>query len=108
MYLKKTHKVVDIDTGELICYLPITSGGQLPTYRAMIVPLEEQLQPKEITSVNVRVPSHDEKLKMVENMRRYGGGFVVALSECFIRADASNLKKLCKAFPEYVDTYLNW
>lgn len=49
---------------------------------------------------------HDAKLKMVSAMRRYDGGFVIALSECFVRADSNNLNRLYLAFPEYVDKYL--
>ncbi len=48
---------------------------------------------------------HDEKLKMVKAMRVFGGGFVKALSECFIRADGNNLLRLCDAFPDYVEQY---
>ena len=47
----------------------------------------------------------DEMLKMAEAMRLYGGGFVVALSECFILADHNNLQRLYTAFPEYVTQY---
>lgn len=46
------------------------------------------------------------KFGMMRAMRRYGGSFVVALAECFARADSSNFEKLCKAFPEYVEQYL--
>lgn len=52
--------------------------------------------------------SHDEKLQMAENMRTYGGSFVKALAECFVRADGSNLDKLINTFPEYVKQYLEW
>jgi hypothetical protein len=48
---------------------------------------------------------HDERLKMVATMKRYGGSFVVALSECFVRADANNLQRLYAAFPEIVNHY---
>lgn len=37
----RTHKVVDIDTGKIICYLPLEKGGAMPTYRAMVVPIDE-------------------------------------------------------------------
>lgn len=49
--------------------------------------------------------SHNEKLAMVKAMKFYGGSFVVALSECFIRADSNNLRKLYDTFPEYVEKY---
>lgn len=48
----------------------------------------------------------DERFKLVENMRKYGGGFVVSLSDCFMRADQENTRRLCLVFPEYVETYL--
>ena len=48
---------------------------------------------------------HDEKLKMVTTMRRYGGCFVKALAECFVFADESNLERLYAAFPEIVIQY---
>lgn len=48
---------------------------------------------------------HDEKIKMVENMERYGGGFVQALALCFIKADIDNLGRLYAAFPEIVHKY---
>ena len=42
--MKPTRKVIDIDTGEIICTLPIEGGGQLPTYRAMIIPFDEAVE----------------------------------------------------------------
>jgi hypothetical protein len=50
----------------------------------------------------------DEKIKMVENMERYGGGFVKALAMCFVKADCYNLERLYTAFPEIVDRYFTW
>ena len=49
--------------------------------------------------------THDEKLDMVDAMKRFGGGFVKALAECFVRADDDNLLRLERAFPEYVKKY---
>lgn len=49
--------------------------------------------------------NHDEKLDMVDAMKRFGGSFVKALAECFILADDLNLAKLEQAFPEYVKQY---
>lgn len=51
---------------------------------------------------------HDKKLKMVSAMRTYGGSFVQALAECFIRADSENLNRLVTAFPEYVQKYMDF
>ena len=52
--------------------------------------------------------TQDEKLEMIAMMRVYGGSFVQALAECFMRADANNLQKLINAFPEYVEEYQGW
>ena len=46
------------------------------------------------------------KFAMINAMRKYGGGFVVSLADCFMRADSNNFNKLCRAFPEYVEQYL--
>ena len=51
--------------------------------------------------------THDEKLKICSNMRKYGGGFISALSEAIIKADKNNLEKLVEAFPEEFEKYLN-
>lgn len=52
--------------------------------------------------------TRDQKLKIYENMKKYGGGFVKALAEAIIRADKNNLEKLENAFPEYFNEYLNF
>lgn len=49
--------------------------------------------------------SEGEKFEMLEAMRKYGGNFVVALSECFAKADHLNTRRLYEAFPEYVKEY---
>lgn len=49
--------------------------------------------------------THDEKIKMIEAMRLYGGGFISALAECFLLADEVSLNRLYEAFPEYVERY---
>ena len=49
--------------------------------------------------------THNEKLQMAAAMKKHGGSFVVALSECFVLADWENLQRLCVAFPEYIETY---
>jgi len=49
--------------------------------------------------------THDEKLDMVDAMKRFGGSFVKALAECFLMADDDNLVRLERAFPEYVKQY---
>ena len=67
------------------------------------------LKDKNMTAITVRTEiGQDDKLKMIENMEKYGGSFVVALSKCFLIADDIDLKKLLKTFPSYVDRYLEW
>ena len=43
-------------------------------------------------------------------MRNYGGSFLKAICEAFCQADASNTRKLKKAFPEVARAYsdCNW
>jgi hypothetical protein len=48
---------------------------------------------------------HDTRVYMIANMKRFGGSFVQALGECFLRADDDNTKRLLLAFPEYVQLY---
>jgi hypothetical protein len=52
--MKHTHKVIDIDTGKTICMLPLENGGQLPTYRAMIAPINEAAE--QVCFINYCVP----------------------------------------------------
>ncbi|MCP4900178.1 MAG: hypothetical protein GY906_24670 [bacterium] len=47
----------------------------------------------------------DEDHKTIDNMMRFGGSFVHALGDCFMRADATNFAKLKDAFPEYWEKY---
>lgn len=51
-------------------------------------------------------PDERRILEMVEAMRVEGGSFVKALAECFVHADPENRRRLLRAFPEYVETYL--
>lgn len=53
----------------------------------------------------VMVVTHDEVLEMADAMRTYGGGFVKALAECFVRADEEQLQRLVGAFPDLVQHY---
>ena len=43
--------------------------------------------------------------QVLEAMRKYGGGFMKALSEAGSRADSVNLAKIKAAFPEYWAEY---
>lgn len=47
----------------------------------------------------------DKDTVVIYRMRRYGGSFVKALAECFLVADATNFKKLKKAFGQYWREY---
>ena len=49
--------------------------------------------------------SLDLKLQVADNMKRFGGSFVQALSNCIIMADSNNLKKLIKTFKNYFIEY---
>lgn len=44
-------------------------------------------------------------LNIIEAMEKYGGSFVAALAQAARRADADNLARLKKAFPEYWKQY---
>lgn len=52
--------------------------------------------------------THDELMVIAENMKKFGGSFVVALAECIYRADDTNKRKLIATFPEYFETYLTF
>lgn len=47
----------------------------------------------------------ESELKTYDNMRQYGGGFVKALAECWLRADPTNKATLDTAFSHYFDEY---
>ena len=47
-------------------------------------------------------------LTITDNMKRFGGGFIKALSEAIVKADEQNLEKLSKSFSEEFDKYLNF
>ena len=44
-------------------------------------------------------------LKIADNMEKYGGSFVKALSKCIRVADPFNTIKLREAFPHYFNDY---
>ena len=50
--------------------------------------------------------TQEEIMLISENMRSYGGSFVMALGEALSNADYSNQRKLERAFPEYFKEYL--
>lgn len=47
----------------------------------------------------------NEKLQLVENMRRYGGNFVSKLADALIAADPKNTQRIYDAFPDIVEKY---
>ena len=49
--------------------------------------------------------NQDLKLKIVKNMKTYGGSFVQALAECIARADEQNLIIIAVSFKKYIDVY---
>ena len=52
--------------------------------------------------------SRDEILKITDNMKRFGGGFIKSLSEAIVKADEENLEKLRNSFGEEFEKYLNF
>jgi hypothetical protein len=52
--------------------------------------------------------SHDEKLEIRENAKRYDGSFAKTLIEAYIIADASNSIRIENAFPELLEKYLHF
>lgn len=49
----------------------------------------------------------EQKSRLLVNMQRFGGRFVNALALAMIAADPANFQRLCVAFPEIVEKYLN-
>lgn len=49
----------------------------------------------------------EENERVIENMEKYGGGFVQALAVCFRRADMINFERLKNTFSEYWEEYKN-
>lgn len=47
----------------------------------------------------------DEEMKIVEAMKTYGGSFVKALAEAYIRADHYNRGKIRATWDDYWNTY---
>ena len=52
--------------------------------------------------------SRDEILKITDNMKRFGGGFIKALSEAIAKADEENLEKLRNSFGDEFEKYLKF
>lgn len=45
------------------------------------------------------------KLRIYENMKRFGGSFVKTLAELMIRSDKKNLERIAMVFSEYLISY---
>lgn len=58
--------------------------------------------------MNSKIISQSEKIRLITLMQRYGGNFVSNLAQTMIAADPDNFQRLCNAFPEIIDKYLNW
>ncbi len=59
-----------------------------------------------INGIAKAVAMDDElRLKISDNMKEYGGGFVKALGECLLRADYNNRKRIVETFADYVLAY---
>lgn len=58
--------------------------------------------------MNQVILTREEKIRLIANMERRGGNFVSRLAQAMIAADPENFHRLCAAFPEYVEKYLNW
>jgi O-phosphoseryl-tRNA(Cys) synthetase len=49
--------------------------------------------------------SLDERLKIVKNMKTYGGSFAWAIAEALLVADSDNVRRIEEAFPELLEKY---
>ncbi len=47
----------------------------------------------------------DEKIRVSENMMKFGGSFVKALGEALSHADLQNQRKIKTTWPEYWNQY---
>lgn len=47
----------------------------------------------------------EQKIALINNMRRFGGNFVGRLADAMSAADPTNFVRICNAFPEIVDKY---
>jgi len=48
---------------------------------------------------------YDKMQATAEAMQRRGGGFVKALGAALAIADPDNRRRICEAFPEYLEQY---
>jgi hypothetical protein len=50
----------------------------------------------------------DEKIKVAQNMEKWGGDFCKALAKLIYHADSINLVKIKTTWIDYWNRYLNW
>jgi hypothetical protein len=58
--------------------------------------------------MNQVIFTREEKCRLTANMQRFGGHFIYSLAQAMIAADPENFQRLCTAFPEVTEKYLNW
>jgi hypothetical protein len=58
--------------------------------------------------MNQVILSQQQKIHLTANMQRYGGNFVTCIANAMIAADPDNFSRLCEAFPDLVEKYMNW
>ena len=96
---------INIDTDDLLILTEI--DNLISDYEAVNPPIkdvwgfvEQSPEPKTYT--------RDEIITITNNMHRYGGGFMKALSECIHRADHENMMKLQSVFADDFERYLKF
>lgn len=63
-----------------------------------------KMKPEEVAILMIMAP-HDYMLFVADLMTKYGGSFVVALAECYRRADSGNKTILLSTFINYFLEY---
>jgi hypothetical protein len=58
--------------------------------------------------MNQVILTREERIRLIANMERHGGNFISRLASAMIAADPENFQRLCIAFPDVVEKYLNW
>lgn len=52
--------------------------------------------------------THDEELRTLERMAKYGGSFVKQLAALYVLGDSDNQQKLRISFKDYFIRYRDW
>lgn len=72
----------------------------------MMTPLEAQaIQPVLDMIQGINKPNQMNDMKVIECMQKYGGGFMKALAEAFLKADPINRWKIKGAFDDEWEEY---